>query len=108
MSDADGGPLLRKVDCIQIPVPDLDAALAFYRDQLSHALNWRTATQAGLRMSETDAEIVLQTERPELEPNFVVRSVEQAVEAFVRAGATTLDLRLRRLCRPEYDRHLDR
>ncbi|MPZ15199.1 MAG: hypothetical protein GEU73_12375 [Chloroflexi bacterium] len=26
-------PLFRKVDAIQIPVPDLDAGLAFYRDR---------------------------------------------------------------------------
>ena len=27
-------PLLRQVDCVQIPVPDLDAGLRFYRDGL--------------------------------------------------------------------------
>ena len=27
-------PLLRKVDCVQIPVPDLDAGLRFYQDGL--------------------------------------------------------------------------
>ena len=35
--------LFRKIDCLQIPVSDLDAALAFYRDRLGHALKWRTA-----------------------------------------------------------------
>ena len=34
------GPLFRKVDCVRIPVPDLEAGLAFYRDQLGHALIW--------------------------------------------------------------------
>jgi len=60
-------PLFRKVDCLQVPVPDLEAGLAFYRDQLGHALIWRTATAAGLRMAESDAELVIQTERPLLE-----------------------------------------
>ena len=54
-------PLLRKVDCVQIPVPDLDG-LRFYRDGLGLELKWRHATQAGLRLGDT--ELVLQTERP--------------------------------------------
>ena len=45
-------PLLRKVDCVQIPVPDLDAGLRFYRDGLGLELKWRHATQAGLRLDE--------------------------------------------------------
>ena len=56
-------PLLRKVDCVQIPVPDLDAGLRFYRDGLGLELKWRHATQAGLRLGDT--ELVLQTERPD-------------------------------------------
>ena len=31
-------PMLRRVDSIQIPVPNLDAGLAFYRDALGHPL----------------------------------------------------------------------
>jgi hypothetical protein len=31
---AAGRPLFVDVDCVQIPVPDLDAGLAFYRDAL--------------------------------------------------------------------------
>ena len=61
-------PLLRKVDCVQIPVPDLDAGLRFYRDGLGLELKWRHATQAGLRLGDT--ELVLQTERPGLETDF--------------------------------------
>jgi hypothetical protein len=30
MASRETGPLLRKVDCVQIPVPDLDAGLRFY------------------------------------------------------------------------------
>jgi catechol 2,3-dioxygenase-like lactoylglutathione lyase family enzyme len=54
-------PLFRKVDCIRLPVPDLEAGLALYRDRLGHELNWRTETQAGLRMPEGDTEIVIHT-----------------------------------------------
>ena len=54
--------LIRKVDCVRLYVPDLEDGLAFYRDQLGHALIWRTETAAGLRLPESEAELVLQTE----------------------------------------------
>jgi len=79
-------PLFRKVDCLQIPVPDLDAGLAFYRDRLGHELIWRTATAAGLRMPDSDAEIVLQTEREEMEVDLLVASADAAATAIVEAG----------------------
>ncbi len=81
-------PLLRKVDAVQLPVPDLEAALAFYRDRLGHELVWRTATAAGLRVPETDAELVLQTERPDPEVDWLVDSAEAAAARWVAAGGT--------------------
>lgn len=39
-------PLFRKVDCLRIPVPELNAGLAFYHDSLGHELIWRTETTA--------------------------------------------------------------
>ena len=86
MDDAALPPLFRKIDCLQIPVPDLEAGLAFYRDRLGHTLNWRTATAAGLRLPDSDAELVLQTERAEPEVDLLVASVEAAVAALVAAG----------------------
>ena len=79
-------PLFRKVDCLQIPVPDLDAGLAFYRDRLGHELIWRTKTAAGLRMPDSDAEIVLQTEREEMEVDLLVASADVAAAAIDEAG----------------------
>ncbi len=49
-------PLLKKIDCVMFPVPDLDAAIAFYPDRLGHRLIWRTAEAAGLGMPDTDRE----------------------------------------------------
>ena len=83
-------PLIRQVDCIQIPVPDLEAALDFYRDRLGHELIWRTDTAAGLRLPESEAEIVVQTERPQLEPNLKVDSADDAAERFARAGGSVV------------------
>jgi catechol 2,3-dioxygenase-like lactoylglutathione lyase family enzyme len=56
------GPLFRKVDCIRVPVPDLEAGLRFYRDALGHELVWRTPTAAGLTTRDADAEIVVHTD----------------------------------------------
>ena len=91
MQSPQSEPLIRKVDCIQIPVPNLDAGLAFYRNELGHALTWRTETAAGLRMPDTGTEIVLQTERPMMEPNLLVHSTDAAVARFVKAGGTIIE-----------------
>ncbi|MEE8337416.1 MAG: VOC family protein [Dehalococcoidia bacterium] len=88
MSGTSEGPLLRALDAIQIPVPDLDEALAFYCDRLGHELKWRNERSAGLRLPGSEAELVLETGRPELEPNMLVESVEDAVRRFVAAGGT--------------------
>jgi predicted enzyme related to lactoylglutathione lyase len=82
--------LFRKLDCLQIPVPDVEAGLAFYRDALGHALIWRTDTAAGLRIADSRTEIVIQTERAQLEANLTVRSADAAADAIVRAGGNIL------------------
>jgi predicted enzyme related to lactoylglutathione lyase len=82
--------LLGKVDGVQIPVPDLDGGLAFYRDRLGHELIWRTKTAAGLRLTDSDSELVLQTQQPQLEVDFLVDSVDQAATQLTRAGGTVL------------------
>ncbi len=78
--------LFRKFDCVQIPVPDLDAGLAFYRDHLGHELNWRTDTMAGLHMPESDAEIVLHTQPRGMEVSFLVASAPDGAVAVEQAG----------------------
>ena len=82
------GGLLRKVDCVQIPVPDLDDGLAFYRDRLGHELVWRTESAAGLRLADSDSELVLHIQRPLPEVDFLVGSVDQAAAQLIRAGGT--------------------
>ena len=79
-------PLVRKVDCVRVYVPDLDAGLAFYRDQLGHQLIWRTEHAAGLRLPESDAELVLQTEREGLEIDLLVESADAAAARIRAAG----------------------
>jgi predicted enzyme related to lactoylglutathione lyase/chloramphenicol 3-O-phosphotransferase len=87
---AEAGPLFTDVDCLQIPVPDLEAGLAFYRDALGHQLIWRSDTAAGLRLADAATELVVQTERPELEANLSVASADAAARQFVSAGGRLL------------------
>jgi predicted enzyme related to lactoylglutathione lyase len=83
-------PLFKKVDCLRVRVPDLDAGLAFYRDQLGHDLNWRSATSAWLRMPDTDAEIVIQTEDDGVEIDLLVTAADAAADAIVAAGGSVV------------------
>jgi predicted enzyme related to lactoylglutathione lyase len=80
-------PLLRKVDCIRLAVDDLAAAIDFYQ-RLGHNLIWRRPTAAGLRLPESDAELVVQSEEPGLEVDLLVDDAEQAAERFVSVGGT--------------------
>jgi len=84
------GALFRKVDAIEIAVPSIDEGLEFYRDRLGHALVWRTGTAAGLRMPDSDAEIVLQAERRDPAVDLLVESADAAVEVVVAAGGTVV------------------
>jgi lactoylglutathione lyase len=79
-------PLIQKIDCLRLYVPDLEAGLAFYRDRLGHELVWRTESAIGLRMPGTDAEIVLQTETKAPEVDLKVASADQAAEQIEEAG----------------------
>jgi predicted enzyme related to lactoylglutathione lyase len=83
--------LLRMVDSVTVPVPDLDQGLRFYRDRLGHELLWRNDAigQAGLRLPESSTELVLSTGLG-YAPTWLVASVEQASETFVAAGGHVL------------------
>ena len=80
-------PVLRQLDAVTVPVPDLDQGLAFYRDQLGHELLWRNDAigQAGLRLPESNSELVLSTAL-DYAPNWLVTSVDAAVDRLVTAG----------------------
>jgi lactoylglutathione lyase len=83
-------PLIQKIDCVELYVPDLDAGLTFYRDRLGHALLWRNEHSIGLRLPGSDAEIVLQDERPGQKIDFKVPSADEAAHQFVEAGGSIL------------------
>ena len=98
-------PLFRKVDCVRLPVTDLDAAITFYRDSLGHEIRWRTPTSVGLGMPESDAEIVVHTEGGPPETDLLVDQQDvtplglayQAIE--LNTVEDPLDATLRRVLR---------
>jgi lactoylglutathione lyase len=82
--------LIRKVDCVRLYVPDLEAGLAFYRDQLGHELIWRTENAAGLRLPETDVELVIQTEESRQEVDLLVDSADESAKFIEQAGGRVI------------------
>ncbi len=84
-------PLVRKVDCVRLRVADLAAGLAFYRDRLGHEVVWRTEDEAGLRMPDDHAEIVIQARDPwPLEIDLLVDSADAAAARFRDSGGAVV------------------
>jgi lactoylglutathione lyase len=83
-------PLFRKIDCLSIPVPDLDAALAFYSQDLGHEIIWRNTKAAGLRLPDSTAELVLHADDKKMETDLAVDSVPEALARFTSAGGKVL------------------
>lgn len=82
-----GDGILRRVDAVSVPVPDLDAGLRFYGQALGHRLKWRNdeVGQAGLELPDGDSELVLTT-RQSYEPNWLVDDVDDAVTRLIEHG----------------------
>lgn len=78
--------IFTKIDCLRIPVTNLNDGLNFYSKKLGLELLWKTETAAGLELSDDKSEIVLYIEPLGLEIDFKVDNVEDAVQNFVQAG----------------------
>jgi len=79
-------PLFRLVDCVMVSVPSVEAGIAFYRAKLGHSLIWRTRESAGLQLPDSETELVVYTEKRGVEVDFLVGSVESAVERWRESG----------------------
>jgi lactoylglutathione lyase len=79
-------PVIKKVDCVQFYVSDLEQGIMLYRDVLGQKLSWRTNDSAGFLMPDSDAEIVIQTSRKEQETDLLVDSVDLSVKYLMDAG----------------------
>ena len=82
--------MLRKIDCVMVSVPDLDAATDFYRRVFGLRPKWRDDVSVGLGLPESDTEIVLHTLDlpPDCAVNYLVDDVPAAVAAYAEAGCS--------------------
>ncbi|MBC8498269.1 VOC family protein [Candidatus Bathyarchaeota archaeon] len=78
-------PLFKRIDCVRLPVSDLESGLSFYRDNLGLELIWRTEDSAGLRLPNDESEIVLYTEDRGEEIDITVESADEAARSFESA-----------------------
>ena len=83
-------PLFKKIDCVHVEVPDLEAGLAFYSDKLGHELIWRGESSAGLKLPGGDSEIVINAEPLEWKTDLLVDSAAAAGQRFEEAGGSVL------------------
>jgi len=83
-------PLFQKIDCLALPVPDLDAGVAFYAS-LGHELKWRAPGSAAFSLPNSNAELIVMTDRPVRETDITVHSVEEAVRRFEAAGGRVVE-----------------
>ena len=78
--------VFKKIDCYSMPVPDLDNGISFYKN-LGHKILWRDGNNsAGLSLPDSDAEIVLHTDKRPYETCLLVESVDSAIDRIVQNG----------------------
>lgn len=82
--------LFHYLDCLNLPVTDLEKALEFYRDKLGHSLIWKTEDSAGLRLPDGKSELVIRIDKRPAETDIKVKSVIDARNRFVEAGGSVI------------------
>lgn len=82
--------LFLNVDCINLPVHNLEAALEFYCEKLGHKLVWRTNEAVGLAFGDGITEIVLRLSKDPPETDIKVKSAIEAAERFRVAGGSII------------------
>ena len=81
-------PLFKRIDYIRIPVSNLEEELKFYSKKLDHPLLWHTETSIGLKIPESEAEIVIHIEPDKLETDILVEYAEKAAQCFIEVGGS--------------------
>jgi predicted enzyme related to lactoylglutathione lyase len=89
--------MLKSVDCVMLRVPELEPALAFYRDVMGLKPLWSDGEMAGLAFPQMAAigistELVIHTNPliPALDVNYKVDDVVGAVEELAQCGCEVL------------------
>lgn len=81
--------MFKKIDCLLLKVSDLEAGLQFYSEKLGHEVIWKTATAAGMKLSESNAELVISTENGP-ETDLQVENTIKSFNALIAAGAKSI------------------
>ena len=85
--------MFKKIDCVMIRVDDVAAGEKFYSEVFGLKPLWREAGNVGIRLPETDAEIVLHnnSEIPhKVEVHYLVDNVVAAVKYYAENGCRVL------------------
>jgi lactoylglutathione lyase len=85
--------MFKKIDCVMIRVDDVAAAEKFYSEVFGLKPLWREARSVGMRLSETDAEIVLHNNADipnKVEVHYLVDDVVMAVKSYAGKGCRVL------------------
>jgi catechol 2,3-dioxygenase-like lactoylglutathione lyase family enzyme len=78
-------PLFRKLDNLLLRVPDLEAAIEFYRNRLGHRVVWRSDEAVGFALPDTDVELVAHLNLGP-ETGVIVEDTDEAFKLFLGAG----------------------
>jgi predicted enzyme related to lactoylglutathione lyase len=81
--------LFKKVDCLLLKVNNLEDGLKFYSELLGHEVIWKTQTAAGLKLPDSNAELVISTENGP-ETDLKVEDARQAYKDLLEAGAKSI------------------
>ena len=87
-------PMFKKIDCVMIRVDDVPAAEKFYAQVFGLKPLWREGGSVGMKMPETDAEIVLHnnTDIPhKVEVHYLVDDVVATVKSYAEKGCRVLE-----------------
>jgi predicted enzyme related to lactoylglutathione lyase len=82
--------LFKKIDCVRIPVENLEEGIDFYSKKLGLKLLWKSDTAVGLQLENDKSEVVLFSGEEDLEIDFKVDNVDQAVKEYVKAGGSII------------------
>ena len=83
--------LFDNIDCVELYVSDLDEGINYYCGLLGLKLLWRAETSVGLGLKNGIAEVVLQTDRKEMNIDFKVQSVPGALIKIKNSGGTIVN-----------------
>ena len=78
MTNTNNG-IFKSIDCYLLFVPDLEKGIKLYSEKLGHEMLWKRDDSAGLKMPDSNTEIVLSTSLPP-ETDLLVESTDETVE----------------------------